>query len=164
MHFCGFRLYGEGGARIDIKDWATMIYKLPDPKTPSEADADAAVPKEKLAMIEEEKKVKQEERCGHAWLRGISYGWGKQLNACNPFRGSNARFPGNCFHTGTVPPEGPTWKLNLDRPRKVNNFNIANRGECCSERLRGNKVYYGDENYKPVLVGTLDGRKGWQGF
>ena len=85
-------------------------------------------------MIEEEKKVKPEERCGHAWLRGISYGWGRHLDACNPFKHGdsyNGRFPGTCFHTGTVPPEGPTWKLNFDKPYYVERVMIRNRDDCC---------------------------------
>ena len=98
-------------------------------------------------MAEEEAKVKPEERCGHGWLRGISYGWGKHLTACRPIFVENPMFPGGCFHTGTTPPEGPTWKFNLDKPYYVHYFAIQNRRDCCWGRLNGMKVYVGDENY-----------------
>ena len=120
-----------------------------------------------LEMIEEEKEVKPEERCGLAWLRGISYGWGKNLDACNPFKNGDSfrnRFPGTCFHTGTVPPEGPTWKLNFPEEMKITRVEILNRVDCCSGRLANNKVIVGDQKHKGIKIGKLDGRGGWQSF
>ena len=110
-------------------------------------------------MLDEEKLVKEEERCGLAWLRGVSYGWGRQRTACIVFNTNNfnGRFGGTCFHTGTVPPEGPTWKLNFPEPMEISKVEILNRRDCCHNRIKNNKVYFGDDNYAPVHVGTHNG-------
>ena len=111
MHFCGFRLFGEGGQRIQISSWATKEFKMPEAQKDSTAPDEEPIPEEMKKMIAVEKEVKPEERCGLAYLRGIVFSWGKNLDACNPFKNGDSfrdRFPGTCFHTGGgIPADGP---------------------------------------------------------
>ena len=124
-------------------------------------------------LIDEEKSVKSEERCGLAWLKGISYDWGEERDACIPFKYqpdnfNNEFFPGTCFHTDgdkvSLLAEGPVWKLNFPEAMKITKVSIYNRGDCCSERLENFKVIVGNEQYLPIEIGTTNSAIDWQEF
>ena len=112
-------------------------------------------------MLEEERGIEERERCGLGWVKGISYGWGRHRDGCITFRSGSYddRFGGTCFHSwaGNAPPEGPTWKLNFPEPMEISKVEILNRRDCCHNRIKNNKVYFGDDNYAPVHVGTHNG-------
>ena len=78
MHFCGFRLFGEGGARIQISDWHTKEFTIPEAQKDSDVEP---VPPEMTALIEETKKVKPAWWCGLAYATDVNY-----FSACYPFK------------------------------------------------------------------------------
>nr|AAI24927.1 MGC53587 protein [Xenopus laevis] len=61
---------------------------------------------------------------------------------------------GSCSHTGGDNPAW--WKLDLKKMYKVQSVVIVNRGDCCSERLKGAEIRVGNsaDNNNPVC-GTI---------
>ncbi|XP_029448211.1 fucolectin-5-like [Rhinatrema bivittatum] len=61
---------------------------------------------------------------------------------------------GSCMHTGYD--KNPWWQVDLQKSWKVKSVVVVNRGDCCSERLKGAEIRVGDraDNNNPVC-GTI---------
>uniref|UniRef100_H3AHA0 Fucolectin tachylectin-4 pentraxin-1 domain-containing protein n=1 Tax=Latimeria chalumnae TaxID=7897 RepID=H3AHA0_LATCH len=62
----------------------------------------------------------------------------------------------SCTHTQAD--FAPWWRLDLQEQHTIITVVITNRGDCCSERLRGVQVWVGDslEKVNPLCGGLID--------
>ncbi|KAK1880587.1 Fucolectin-4 [Dissostichus eleginoides] len=69
------------------------------------------------------------------------YEYGFASNAIDGNR-ENRFHSGSCTHT--VGESNPWWRVDLLEPYIVTSVIISNRGDCCSERLKGAQVHIGN--------------------
>ena len=100
-------------------------------------------------VIPEESEVQDE------WIT-MSSRWNDQrMQPWNVFKTQN--FNANwgqgeftCIHT-LADKEGPWWKAEFGGKATVTKVQILNRGDCCGGRLKGTRVFVGDQ-----LCGTIE--------
>ncbi|XP_051791522.1 uncharacterized protein si:ch211-215k15.4 [Erpetoichthys calabaricus] len=75
-------------------------------------------------------------------ILGGQWGYlGDPGNAIDGNRNSNA-YQGSCSHTESH--NSPWWRVDLLEKHKVHQVVIANRGDCCPERINGAEIRIGD--------------------
>ncbi|KAI9515357.1 hypothetical protein NQZ68_026090 [Dissostichus eleginoides] len=84
------------------------------------------------------------------------HAFGSASNAIDGNRDNNFH-SGSCTHTDAE--SNPWWRVDLLEPYIVTSVIISNRGDCCSERLKGAQVHIGNslDNYGATnpVAGTI---------
>ena len=80
-------------------------------------------------------------------------------NPCNPIKTENfnPNWGGGeftCMHT-LNDKEGPWWQSSFEQRETITKVSILNRADCCGGRLKGAKVFIGNE-----LCGTINDAPG----